>query len=101
MTTRQETHKVVDQTPVLIIDPVQSAAAAGLRYVSDTTPGITRKRAGKGFSYTGQDGKLARDREELRRIWSLGIPPAWTEVWICPDPNGHIQATGHDTKGRK
>jgi DNA topoisomerase-1 len=74
---------------------------ASLRYVSDTRPGIARKGAGKGFSYIGPDGKPVRDPEELRRIKSLGIPPAWTEVWICPSPHGHIQATGHDEKGRK
>lgn len=85
----------------LITDPVQSAKAAGLRYVSDEMPGIRRKRAGKNFSYIGLDGKPIRDPEELQRIKSLGIPPAYTDVWICPLPNGHIQATGRDAKGRK
>ncbi|HSE98802.1 MAG TPA: DNA topoisomerase IB [Blastocatellia bacterium] len=83
------------------IDPVEAARSAGLRYVSDTKPGITRRRAGKGFSYTGPDGKAVRDEETLKRIKSLAIPPAWTDVWICPIANGHIQSTGRDAKGRK
>lgn len=86
---------------MLITDPVQSAKAAGLRYVSDEIPGIRRKRAGKHFSYIGLDGKPIHDPDELQRIKSLGIPPAYTDVWICPLPNGHIQATGRDAKGRK
>jgi len=69
--------------------------------VSDTKPGIGRKRAGKHFSYIGLDGKPIRDPDELKRIRSLAIPPAWTNVWICPQPNGHIQATGRDARGRK
>lgn len=81
--------------------PVEAAKAAGLRYVSDATPGIQRKRAGKHFSYIGLDGKPIRNQEELKRIRSLGIPPAWTNVWICANPRGHIQATGRDAKGRK
>jgi DNA topoisomerase-1 len=84
-----------------ISNPVESAKAAGLRYVSDTTPGIRRKRVGKNFSYIGVDGKPIHDPEELRRIKSLAIPPAYTHVWICPNPHGHIQATGRDAKGRK
>jgi DNA topoisomerase-1 len=82
-------------------EPAESARAAGLRYVSDAKPGIRRKRAGKNFSYVGPDGKAVRDRETLGRIKSLAIPPAWQEVWICPQPNGHLQATGRDAKGRK
>ncbi|MHB8645508.1 MAG: DNA topoisomerase IB [Thermomicrobiales bacterium] len=82
-------------------DPVVSARAAGLRHVSDARPGIRRKRAGKGFSYRAPDGTLIRDTGTLRRIRSLAIPPAWTEVWICATPQGHIQATGRDAKGRK
>lgn len=82
-------------------DAAESAEAAGLRYVSDTMPGIRRKRAGTGFAYTGVDGKPIRDRAELRRIKALAIPPAYTGVWICPSPRGHIQATGRDARGRK
>jgi DNA topoisomerase-1 len=84
-----------------VAESVEAAKHAGLRYVSDMTPGIQRKRAGKHFSYIGLDGKPIRNEEELKRIRSLGIPPAWTNVWICPNPRGHIQATGRDAKGRK
>ncbi len=89
------------QPPARIADPVGSARAAGLRYVGDTKPGIRRKRAGKGFSYTAPDGSLIHNTETQRRIRALAIPPAWTDVWICPVANGHIQATGRDDKGRK
>jgi len=75
--------------------------AAGLRHVTDSGPGIRRRRSGRGFSYVGLDGKPIRDRDEIRRIRSLVIPPAWVDVWICPKPNGHIQATGRDARGRK
>ena len=81
--------------------PLASARAAGLRYVLDDGPGIRRARRGKGFRYLGPDGKPIRDAETLRRIRSLVIPPAWTDVWICPRPNGHLQATGRDARGRK
>lgn len=84
-----------------IIDPVQSAKAAGLRYVTDNSPGIRRQRRGKGFCYIGVDGTVIRGPEERGRIEALAIPPAWSEVWICPLPNGHLQATGRDAKGRK
>ena len=93
--------KVSTPPPELISDPVESAQAAGLRYVSDIQPGIRRKRAGKGFTYVGPDGKTIHDAAELARIRSLAIPPAYTDVWICPSPNGHIQATGRDARGRK
>ncbi|HWK68275.1 MAG TPA: DNA topoisomerase IB [Rhizobiaceae bacterium] len=83
------------------VDPREAAETAGLRYVSDETPGIRRRKAGKGFSYRGPDGKTVKDPTTLRRIKALAIPPAWTEVWICPNAKGHIQATGRDAKGRK
>jgi DNA topoisomerase-1 len=89
-----------EQLPELS-DPRAAARAAGLRYVSDTGPGIRRRRIGRSFSYRGPDGQLIRDRETLRWIRSLAIPPAWTEVWISPVRNGHILATGRDAKGRK
>ena len=89
------------ELPELPKDPRESAKGAGLRYVSDTQPGITRKRAGRGFSYADPDGKVVRDPETLKRIKSLVIPPAWTHVWICAKASGHIQATGRDEKGRK
>jgi DNA topoisomerase-1 len=85
----------------IVTDPVEAAEVAGLVYTSDEGPGIRRRRAGKGFTYVGPDGKTIRDEEERARIESLAIPPAWTDVWICPDPNGHILATGRDAKGRK
>jgi DNA topoisomerase I len=93
--------KVATPPPEVLSDPVESAQSAGLRYVSDTQPGIRRKKAGKGFTYVGQDGKTIRDSKELERIRSLAIPPAYTDVWICSSPNGHIQATGRDARGRK
>jgi DNA topoisomerase I len=87
--------------PELLADPVESAKAAGLRYVTDTKPGIRRRRRGKGFNYVGADGKTVRDKETLKRIRLLVIPPAWGSVWICPIANGHLQATGRDARGRK
>lgn len=79
----------------------ESAAAAGLRYVTDTMPGIRRRRAGRGASYIDADGSRVRDPAMLRRIRGLVIPPAWTDVWICPFAEGHIQVTARDAKGRK
>jgi len=78
-----------------------SAQVAGLCYVSDTQPGIKRQRVGRGFRYKDVDGTPIRDPEVLRRIKTLVIPPAWTDVWICARSDGHIQATGRDAKGRK
>ncbi|MEO0377562.1 MAG: DNA topoisomerase IB [Cyanobacteria bacterium P01_A01_bin.17] len=85
----------------LLADPVQSARAAGLRYVSDDRPGIQRQKVGRGFSYIDLDGDRIPPSPERDRIQALAIPPAWTEVWICPNPQGHLQATGRDAKGRK
>jgi len=87
--------------PPPVVEPVVSAREAGLRYVNDEGPGFQRKRVGKHFSYHGLDGRPIRETETLARIKSLGIPPAWTAVWICPLANGHIQATGRDARGRK
>jgi DNA topoisomerase I len=81
--------------------PHESAASAGLRYVNDGSPGIRRKRAGSGFSYVDPEGTRITDKKTLERIRKLAIPPAYTDVWICPSPNGHIQATGRDARGRK
>jgi DNA topoisomerase I len=80
---------------------VESAEAAGLRYVSDTMPGIRRKRTGRGFVYIDVAGSPIRNGNELARIKALVIPPAWTDVWVCPSPQGHIQVTARDAKGRK
>ncbi len=93
--------RIPEPAPVIAVDPVESAKEAGLRYVSDELPGIRRRKRGKGFQYIGVDGAPVRDEQTLARIKSLAIPPAWTDVWICSDPRGHIQATGLDAKGRK
>lgn len=90
-----------DAAAAAIVDPREAAEEAGLRYVSDEQPGILRRRAGKGFSYRLPGGGPVRDAAALRRIRALAIPPAWTQVWICPRAEGHIQATGRDAKGRK
>lgn len=82
-------------------DPVKVARSVGLCYVSDNKPGIRRERIGEEFIYLDTEGKPVTDAEELARIQALVIPPAWTEVWICPLPNGHLQATGRDAKNRK
>ena len=82
-------------------DPAQSARTVGLRYVSDRMPGIRREPAGGGFRYRYPIGDRVQNREVLQRIRSLAIPPAWTQVWICPDPAGHLQATGYDARKRK
>lgn len=79
----------------------EDARAAGLRYVDDRAPGITRTAVRQGFRYTNSDGTPINDETELARIRALAIPPAWTDVWICRWRNGHLQATGRDAKGRK
>jgi len=96
------------QTPAnaALPDPIDSARAAGLRYVYDTRPGISRHRTRTGFTYRTPDNKPLSTRnpaakETLARIKSLVIPPAWESVWICSLPNGHLQATGRDARGRK
>jgi DNA topoisomerase-1 len=83
------------------VHPVKSAAMARLRYVPDQRPGIRRVKSGRGFRYVGVNGHPIRHSEILARIRALAIPPAWTDVWICPDPRGHLQATGRDAKRRK
>lgn len=72
-----------------------------LKRVRWTTPGISRRRHGRGFVFTHPNGQRVRDEETLRRIRSLAIPPAWEDVWICPDERGHLQAVGTDAAGRK
>jgi DNA topoisomerase-1 len=84
-----------------IVDPKDAAQSAGLRYVNDARPGIRRRKSGKGFTYARVDSSRLREPDVLRRIKSLAIPPAWTDVWICPFADGHVQATGRDAKGRK
>jgi DNA topoisomerase-1 len=85
----------------IVSDPEESAKAAGLRYVTDTKPGIQRKPWRKTFRYFNPDGTMLRDTDTLARIKSLVVPPAWTDVWICPNPKGHLQVTGRDARGRK
>jgi DNA topoisomerase-1 len=79
----------------------QSAAKAGLRYVTDGVSGITRKRSGGGWAYYLPNNKLIQDKNLRKTLNALAIPPAWTDVWICPDRDGHIQATARDAAGRK
>jgi DNA topoisomerase-1 len=90
-----------DEVGAGVVDPREAAREAGLRYVDDSKPGLRRKRNGKGFRYIDPKGAAVRDPDEIARLKSLAIPPAYTDVWICPHPNGHIQATGRDEKGRK
>src|SRR4051795_12980488 len=74
---------------------------ARLKRADCSSPGLTRRRRGKGFEYLDEEGRRIREAEVLERIDELRIPPAWNEVWICPHPMGHIQATGLDAAGRK
>ena len=85
----------------LTIEPEAAARLAGLLYVTDEMPGVRRQARGRGFAYYDPDGKLIRDSGELVRFRSIGVPPAWTDVWICPLPEGHVQATGRDARRRK
>src|SRR5439155_19749003 len=85
----------------LLRESRHAAQTAQLKYVSDEKPGIRRLRAGAGFKYLALNGRNIRDSRTLSRIKSLVIPPAWEEVWICPDASGHIQAVGRDQRGRK
>ena len=80
---------------------IEAAEEAGLRYANADRPGIRRHRAGRGFRYVSSDGEAISDESDLKRIRHLAIPPAWTDVWICSDARGHLQATGRDAKGRK
>ena len=83
------------------LEPIATAKAAGLRYISDTMPGIRRVKRGAHFAFVAPSGKPIRDEAEIKRIRTLAIPPAYTDVWISPDPKGHLQATGRDARGRK
>src|ERR1700724_4706135 len=97
--TRQEKKKIAD--PKIVTDAIEVAEEAGLRYVSDDQPGYTRKAKSDDFEYFDTEGKPIRDEQRLLRIKRLAVPPAYTDVWICPSANGHIQATGRDARGRK
>src|SRR3954467_8366985 len=92
---------VTQLPPAPPADPVEAARFAGLRYVSDTRPGIRRRKVGRAFSYVSPSGDRITDPRTLHWIRSLVIPPAWTDVWISPVENGHILATGRDARGRK
>ena len=83
------------------VEAEQHARASGLLYVADSDPGIRRRRVGKGFAYTGPDGRAIKEPRTLERIRKLAIPPAYTDVWICTHERGHLQATGRDARGRK
>src|SRR5229473_8520065 len=85
----------------LATDSVEAAEEAGLQNVSDDRPGYARRAKNGEFEYFDTQGKTIRDEQRLLRIKRLAIPPAWTDVWICPSPTGHIQATGRDARGRK
>ncbi len=85
----------------IVAEAMDAAEEAGLRYVSDDRPGYTRKSKGDDFDWLETEGKVIRDEQRLLRIKRLAIPPAWTDVWICPAPNGHLQATGRDARRRK
>jgi DNA topoisomerase I len=93
--------KKIKQNAKLTELSAQAAEEAGLRYVSDDRPGYTRKAKGNDFEYFDVEGKAIRDEQRLLRIRRLAVPPAWTDVWICPSSNGHIQATGRDARRRK
>ncbi|GIQ78347.1 DNA topoisomerase IB [Bradyrhizobium sp. RD5-C2] len=91
----------IEEVPDRAADVASSIAEEGLRYVNDASPGYRRKRTGTSFTYYDKDGKQITDKAIVRRIKSIGIPPAYEFVWICPSANGHIQATGVDARGRK
>lgn len=91
----------MEQLSETVVDARDAAESAGLIYVSDTEPGIRRRKSGRGFRYlNSSDGKVTDDAT-LNRIKKLAIPPAWTDVWICRKASGHIQATGRDARNRK
>ena len=83
------------------VDPHHSARSAGLTYANDSKPGFRREKRGDGFAFLDPSGRAMRDAKHVARIRALVIPPAWENVWISPDPRGHIQATGIDARGRK
>jgi len=91
----------IDLAGTGIVELKAAASAAGLRYVGDRTAGIRRIRVRSGFGYRHPDGSKVTDEETLTRIRKLAIPPAYDDVWICPRPNGHLQAVGRDVRGRK
>src|SRR5215831_8737151 len=101
MGTRRSNTRNGKAEPAVAAESAEAAKEAGLQYVSDERPGYSRRAKGKDFEYLDLEGKPIRDEQRLLRIKRLAIPPAWTEVWICPSANSHIQATGRDARGRK
>ena len=93
--------ETLSQARAAAVQAVESAQAAGLRYTTDAKPGLRRTRKGSKFVYLTAEGKVVRDAASLERIRKIVIPPAWTDVWICTDLRGHLQATGRDARGRK
>lgn len=98
---KSELHETSAIESETLSERIAAAEAADLVYVYDTSPGICRERAGTGFYYKDSKGHRLTDAKQLARIRALAIPPAYEEVWICPNPNGHLQATGRDARGRK
>src|SRR3954464_11507239 len=94
-----EKEKIADLE--IVSDPKEAAEEAGLRYVSDEQAGYTRKKKGDDFEFFDTKGELITDEARILRIKRIGIPPAWTDVWVCPSANGHLQATGRDARHRK
>src|SRR5688572_12609543 len=93
--------RLADRTHVKAVeqpDNAQAARSAGLVYVTDRMAGIHRVRRGRGFRYVDRQGRIVRSRGDLDRIARLAIPPAWTDVWICASPRGHLQACGRDAR---
>src|SRR5262249_19895431 len=88
-------------TALMPLDEPSEAIRAMLRHTSDTEPGITRKRMGRYWAYFDTDGNRISDRDEIDRLNGIGLPPAYTDAWFCDDPDGHLQATGVDARGRK
>jgi len=101
LATKPDSGNKVNADTTVLAESVEAAEDAGLRYVSDDQPGFSRQQKGEEFEYFDTKGKLIRDEQRLLRIKRLAIPPAWTDVWICPSSNGHIQATGRDARRRK
>jgi DNA topoisomerase I len=101
VTSDMETENLTEEATSGITDARDAAESVGLVYVSDQAPGITRRKSGKGWSYRDAKGARISDKTVVARINAIGIPPAYTDVWICADADGHIQATGRDAKGRK
>jgi DNA topoisomerase-1 len=99
MTFRAST--AIDSSTAMAAEAAQMAIEAGLRYVSCKEPGIRRVRAGRGFYYLTPENRRLKSANELKRIVSLAVPPAYKDVWICVNPRGHLQATGQDARGRK